>query len=995
MAVRAKLLFLFVFIGLQSLIRAQNPPFEHLNEQNGLSQLSISALYQGPKGFIWVGTDNGLFRYDGNYFETVYDADERNEMNGMVLSINGNQKWMAVLTQANILIIDPYNLTLKFQKIPPSVIKPKKILMLREELLISSESGLWSLKIETGVFSKLPISEPITDFQIVKSGKVIISSIERFYTYYPFIKKVIPIEYYPNSNIKNILVQNQSTISWIESDNYFHEGNLIGNALSPEKSYLLPQTNGSCQLIYYNNKYLLGTQNGLLWFSPNGPDLLQTMKEDEPRSLSQNNVTSLLKDRTGNLWVGTKIGGLNLHQPYRYKFNLVSPLISSKFSKCKEILSFSEAFNKQIIFQNALGEIGLFDPKANQLTKTITTKISGNCLFPIDSTKKKFFIGGWDGLYEIDIDKETQKFISTKCDVKNFESDVKIILPEGNNQFWMGGEDGLFLFDLNQKKTIAYYGIGNSNIGSENIRYLTRKSSEELYVCTMAGLYLFNTTSQNFKLVQITKNKKQPLIASVGIDKNNSLWVATGGEGIYCIKPTGETINYTKNNGLSNNMIYSLQMNTSKNECWVSSNNGLSCIHVETNQISNYDLHDGIQGSEFIENSSLLSSSGDLYFGGVNGFNYFEPANIPNDTNDCKVVIKSLSLFDKKEPFSSYYRIPIEKNYLVFEFSALDYYLKGNHTYYYKLEGLQEDWTEIGERRFAGFAQLGEGDYVFRVKVKSPDGRMSKQEAKVYFSIVPPFYKLAWIKFLGILFFAGIVSLLIYLRIKNALKEEQEKGRQIKMIAELELKALRAQMNPHFIFNSLNSIQDFVLNNEGQLAAKYLSKFAKLIRMILDISEQTFVSIHSKIDFLKLYIELEALRLNNSFTFNFDIDPEIDLESLIPTLLIQPHVENAIWHGLQYKKGQRELLIRMRKADNNLLEVIVEDNGIGRSAAMEIKKNKLKIHNSFGAKITEDRINTLNKLFGSKPKIEIVDLFDKNNLACGTKVIMQIPITHG
>jgi len=165
--------------------------------------------------------------------------------------------------------------------------------------------------------------------------------------------------------------------------------------------------------------------------------------------------------------------------------------------------------------------------------------------------------------------------------------------------------------------------------------------------------------------------------------------------------------------------------------------------------------------------------------------------------------------------------------------------------------------------------------------------------------------------------------------------------------------------------------------------------------MILDISEQTFTRIDSKIEFLKLYIDLENLRLNNTITCSFEVDSEIDKEAFIPTLLIQPHIENAIWHGLQYKLEGKSLKISMVKKGENLIQVTVEDNGIGRAAAMKIKKEKTPQHQSQGLKKTEERFEVLKKYFGSNPKIEIIDMFNENKLACGTKVILEIPTKYG
>ncbi len=150
-----------------------------------------------------------------------------------------------------------------------------------------------------------------------------------------------------------------------------------------------------------------------------------------------------------------------------------------------------------------------------------------------------------------------------------------------------------------------------------------------------------------------------------------------------------------------------------------------------------------------------------------------------------------------------------------------------------------------------------------------------------------------------------------------------------------------------------------------------------------------------KIEFLKLYVELEALRMNNSFSYRFEIEADFDIEGQIPTLLVQPHIENAIWHGLQYKEGEKILIIRIKRLSEELLSCEVEDNGIGRQAGLAIKQNKTVLHQSMGVKITEDRIKILKRTFGSTPKIEIHDLKDKNNVACGTKVVLQIPVKNG
>lgn len=991
---RTILVILISIFCLLDELYGQNFRFERLNEQNGLPQANVKALSQGPQGYLWIGTDNGILRYDGNEFERIL-SEKGIPLEASIISIHNNENSIGAISETNLYLFrsNGFNTTeLVFPK--NSIIKPTKIMLFNTGLLIAAENGLWRYSFANKQFKNLHKGSPVTDIAMVKSGKIIYSKVEGMYAYYPFNEAIVPLNYQPISYIKHINYDGINELSWIEADNYFHAATLTGNDLKVTNNIALSSIEGSSCFSKYRGNYLLGTPNGLLSFDSSGFQKIIQQMEGDFQSLSNNHINCELIDKTGNLWVGTRIGGLNLYNPNRHKFELLSPILNANFSKVKEILSLAETEKGQIIFQSALKGLGIFDPKEKRIIKWVQTEIIGNCIVQ-EGNENSYLIGTPEGLYSYNLGTDKLSFISTQNKIKNFESDIKSIVSMGNHQYWLAGNDGLFLFDLKTKQTISFYGIGNSNIGSEDIRSIQLISLSELYVSTKMGLYLFNFESQVFKLAKLSSKIKEPMITIVMQDNLGNSWVGTAGEGIYIIDKQGKVTNISKENGLANNSIYALNMDKDKTQCWASSNQGLSSIDIQTKKVTNYHLNDGIQGSEFMEGATLLTRSGYLYFGGIAGINYFNPKTLLSDTSDCKIVIKRISTFNNILPAESYYKIPISQNYISIDYTALDFNLNAEHNYFYTMEGLQNGWTDAGNRRFASFGQLPQGEYVFKVKVKNPDGKICKKIASLAFTIQPPYYQTIWFKTLTILLIACLGAFLIYNRTKKAIYEEQESNRQSKMIAELELKALRAQMNPHFIFNSLNSIQDFVLNNEGQLAAKYLSKFAKLMRMILDISEQTFVNIHAKIAFLKLYIELESLRLNNTLEVSFEIDPEIDLEALIPTLLIQPHIENAIWHGLQYKETDKRLYIQFTKINDNFLEVIVRDNGIGRAAAISIKNNKTILHNSRGSKNSEDRVQTLNKLFGSKTKIEIIDLFNEKNIACGTKVIIQIPMIHG
>ena len=212
-------------------------------------------------------------------------------------------------------------------------------------------------------------------------------------------------------------------------------------------------------------------------------------------------------------------------------------------------------------------------------------------------------------------------------------------------------------------------------------------------------------------------------------------------------------------------------------------------------------------------------------------------------------------------------------------------------------------------------------------------------------------------------------------------------------MTEVEMHALRAQMNPHFIFNCLNSINRYIVKSDQTTASLYLTKFAKLIRLILDNSNSKNVLLTNELDALKLYIEMEALRFDKKFTYEINIDNKLATDCIeVPPLIIQPYVENAIWHGLLHKESSGHLSIRLHIADDSLLKCIIEDNGIGRKKAKELKSKTAVTRKSLGMELTENRLNLLNKHAELHASTDIIDLQDDNGNASGTKVILTIPI---
>jgi ligand-binding sensor domain-containing protein/putative methionine-R-sulfoxide reductase with GAF domain len=243
-----------------------------------------------------------------------------------------------------------------------------------------------------------------------------------------------------------------------------------------------------------------------------------------------------------------------------------------------------------------------------------------------------------------------------------------------------------------------------------------------------------------------------------------------------------------------------------------------------------------------------------------------------------------------------------------------------------------------------------------------------------------------------------IASLCANKIVRAKAQEEKEQTREMLLdtqqrMAEAEMQALRAQMNPHFIFNCLNSINRYIVKSDQATASLYLTRFAKLIRLILDNSNSKNVILANEMEALKLYIEMEALRFDKKFDYLISISPEVNADSIeVPPLIIQPYVENAIWHGLLHKEVAGRLSIEVSMSSENMLQCIIQDNGIGRAQAKELRSKSATTRKSLGIKLTEDRISLVNKHMTMNASIDILDITLPDGQAGGTKVIIKIPV---
>ncbi len=245
----------------------------------------------------------------------------------------------------------------------------------------------------------------------------------------------------------------------------------------------------------------------------------------------------------------------------------------------------------------------------------------------------------------------------------------------------------------------------------------------------------------------------------------------------------------------------------------------------------------------------------------------------------------------------------------------------------------------------------------------------------------------------SLLFFSAAIYWYRKQQARQRVSHERITSKLEQQLAETEISALRSQMNPHFIFNCLNSIKLYSLENDSESASIYLTKFSKLIRLVLENSRSERLTLEKEIETLRLYIEMEIMRFKEKVQYEMVVSPEIDQQYVeIPPLLIQPFVENAIWHGLMHKEFGGKVSIMVNLIQEIMLEIQIIDNGVGRKKSAEYKSKTATNHKSFGMKVTNERIDLINQIYKTKAKVEIVDLYDEKQTGIGTKVIIQIPI---
>jgi ligand-binding sensor domain-containing protein/anti-sigma regulatory factor (Ser/Thr protein kinase) len=488
-------------------------------------------------------------------------------------------------------------------------------------------------------------------------------------------------------------------------------------------------------------------------------------------------------------------------------------------------------------------------------------------------------------------------------------------------------------------------------------------------------------------------------------DGKQNIWIATQGKGLLQCRFNGQQLElmkqYDQQAGLPSDNAMSVLVDKNGN-VWLGDYMSLSVIinPGKGEQLISFNENDGLLSTYYQTLKLEQQRNGTIWGLSTTGMFAFHPDSMVRNNVLTVPVIDKLVVNDNN-PGKTYTITPDEAgmqqafssgdNSMQFHFTAVCLTDPSKIRYAYRLLGLDSNWVVTASRK-AGFNFLPPGDYIFELKACNNNNVWTKDAVRFRFSVQPPFWKTGWFILLCLLGAGG----LIYFFVRRNIRSIKLKAALQQQMSELEARALRAQMNPHFIFNCLNAIQELVVMQHVDAAYQYLSKFSRLLRMVLNNSEKSLIALSSEVEMNLLYLDLESLRFKNSFSYQVVIDEQVEAETtLVPSLLLQPFIENAIWHGLAHKQGEKKLTVHFHTRDNTLI-CSITDNGVGREKAAQIKAQKIGSQHfeSRGIGLSILRINT--QYSGQKDKctVEITDVKDKDGGVCGTKVVITIPYTN-
>lgn len=1010
-------------------------------------------VIEGDLGFIWLGTRNGLYRYDGSEFKIykhIPDSLETilsSQINALA-SIN-NEVWIG--TNQGISVLNVVSDQIRHYQLDEEN-KSEDIrnrygnditmiyVDLQKTIWIGTRSkGLWKYDRKTD------------DFKVYK---------------YRGTKPLIEPSIGSVNSILDITqdIRNDSII-WAGTD----AGLLRVDKYTGEFRYLHFNLDGTDAQIRYNIvRELYSAPNGKLYFGGYGVGITEMdTKTEEYTSLmfknkDQNiygilNISSIIPETADEIWITSNIGlhkysiskreilqeklndndadetygcylldsdnriwysdrlGIQVYDPTIQQFypSSYKELYSKDKSAFTHFIDYDSIVESIIIIPAQADGVFFYDAINDQWTKKAfksSPKMTNGYLniYEIDHKNGIYILGCQEGVFRFDIrGNQYLEDITPPVELKNYQ--YRSVLQDAVGDIWVSANGDGILRWRHQTRDWKLYSDELMLHTTDEFAFL-----EDLYEDTHGniwfrrsggiGLYLRASDEFRFFGFEANPDKSVRLLLDFEQTDGNSLWVA-GYDNELGIIDTRQPLNgIQKKINLYSHGFDGTMVNMSKDasgNLWVATSKELIMV-TENDSIvlKRFGFEYGAKNIDF--SKFYIGPEDYMYLGSTNRIFITHPSALKGNTdypiaylNRIQVRQKDISLQGMMFG-NGYLELNYNQNYFSFQYSAQSFTFGNNVKFRHRLEGLEE-WSEPSYLRFANYTNIPPGEYTFQLQAANNEGVWNPNYLEIKVLVKNAWYLSWWFSGSMIIMVALMVYGIYLYNMRKIRREERLKSTYEKKLAGVEMSALVSQMNPHFLFNSLNSIDSYIIKNDSRTASEYLNNFARLMRITLNNSRSNLISLEEEIESLQLYLEMEQLRFTEKFRFHLDtkaLNGVLKENIKVPPMLIQPFIENSIWHGLMHqdKNIAKVIIVKFMKSWERM-EVIIEDNGIGRERAMEIKKQKATHHRkSAGMKITSDRLKMINKLYNLDVSLLIHDLKNPDGTAAGTRVNISFNI---
>ncbi|MBL7812995.1 MAG: histidine kinase [Bacteroidetes bacterium] len=967
--------FCFLVLGWCPFLGGQSPAYRKLDYSNGLPTNVVYDILQDSRGYMWIGHEKGLSRYDGVNFKTWFNKNQKSKaVSNLQEDING-QIWCQSFTGQVMHTLGDELVLEEFLSGPGNYIP------------FQLQAGRYFITVRDGYCLKYDIRDKKIVGQFNWETSFIASNMlidgEDIYGLAMPATQLIRIRKGKAEHLCSVPVSMGSPYGLLK----FNDKILMFSKSGTKKIGIYQEGKGleirdfgsgafmqSAEIL--DGQLYVSTAEGVYTYNQN----LEPLQNGEP-FFKEASISNSVKDREGSLWFTTLNQGIyflpnlnvSLIRNENYSFTALTPyaknssiLIGTRDNYIWEYLEESHYFWKIKQLSDPHAVVTIFDDKSND----------------------RLLIGS-DKLYGLQDEKITFTDQLAVKDIEYVEDGV----------YFMALGNGLFLYNASKDGKIpesvqkiihrkiewrsSLFQLSEGIVRARCVGYDTK--NRILYGSGADGTFVYSS-SYNGPL----KYNGKPVFASDIYIQNGEAYIATF-EGDLLVVFNNKVlrkVNLPAN--LKDLSIVKLTM--VEDELWVLYENFILKANLEKGEYDIYSASDGLPKAEIRD---FCITGRNVYLATSDGLAAF-PRKLASKN-------KTLPLLQIDVVYVNGQRAASQKdnnefgtaeNNVEIHYNVLSYKGASEIKIFYKINN--GNWRQAeSQNRILYLASLSPGSYKVYLKAQNEDGVESKGELSYAFTIAYPFWQRWWFILLLILLLGALTY--VYMRWRIADLHRKSELKQSKYFLEKELQSsmlasLKVQMNPHFIFNAMNTIQSYIFLNDRENASQYLNQFSELMRMILDMSAREKVSLYEELKSLKLYLQLEHMRFEESLKFEVHVDPGIVPDMIqIPPMLIQPYVENAIKHGLFNKKGNKKIVVSFNLKDNILIAT-VEDDGIGRKKAAELQAQRPRTHESFATRANQKRLELLNQGRSKIIGVEFVDKVDSDGNALGTKVILNIPL---